>query len=130
MGSKRSLRPRRWEEIRARWRAHLEAQRMSGRTQVAYCQAHGLDPRYFSVWKGKLKPAERTARRAPAPKVAKHSVVPLVPVVIKSSSGTDASTTDPLTIHLRLPNGLSVSITIPSLNRLPSVLEHLAQTPC
>jgi hypothetical protein len=89
-----------------------------------------LDPRYFSVWKGKLKRAERTARQALAPEGAKHSAVPLVPLVIKSSSGTDASSADPLTIHLRLPNGLSVSMTIPSLSRLPSVLEHLAQAPC
>ncbi len=130
MGSKRSLRAGRREEIRARWRAHLEAQRISGGTQAAYCQAHGLDPRYFSVWKDKLKRAEQAAQRAPIPKAAKRPAVPLIPLVIKNGCGTDASSADPLTIHLRLPNGLSLSMTIASLSRLPSVLEHLAQAPC
>jgi hypothetical protein len=32
------------------------AQRGSGQTQAAYCRTHGLDPKYFTRWKGKLRP--------------------------------------------------------------------------
>ena len=47
---------RRREDIRAWWAEHLAAQRKSGQTQVAYCRAQGLDPKYFTLWKGKLQP--------------------------------------------------------------------------
>ncbi|MBW4051346.1 MAG: hypothetical protein HIU85_07775 [Proteobacteria bacterium] len=32
-------------------------QRKSGQAQVAYCRARGLDPKYFTRWKGKLREA-------------------------------------------------------------------------
>lgn len=48
---------RRREEIRAWWAEHLAAQRKSGQTQVAYCGARGSDPKYFTLWKGKLREA-------------------------------------------------------------------------
>jgi len=129
MGSRR-LHSRRREEIWARWRAHREAQRASGQTQVAYCRRHGLDPRHFSVWKSKLKRAKGTAPAANGP--TKGSGLRMVPVVIRSGSGTvsHVGAAEPLTIHLHLSNGLSVSMTIAGVGRLPSVLEHLARTAC
>lgn len=63
----KAKRSRRREDIWAGWRAHLEAQRASGQTQAAYCGARGLDPRYFSVWKGKLAGEKRSVGKASAP---------------------------------------------------------------
>jgi hypothetical protein len=131
MGSRR-LHSGRREEIWARWRSHREAQRASGQTQVAYCRRHGLDPRHFSVWKSKLKRAEGTAPAANGP--TKGSGLRMVPVVIRSGSGagvvSHVGAPEPLTIHLQLSNGLSVSMTLAGVGRLPSVLEHLARTAC
>ena len=126
----RRLHSRRREEIWARWRSHREAQRTSGQTQVAYCRTHGLDPRHFSVWKGKLKRAEATALAASG--TTKGSGLRMVPVVIRSGSGTvsHVGAAEPLTIHLQLSNGLSVSMTIAGVGPLPSVLEHLARAAC
>lgn len=42
-------------DLRARWAEHLAAQRKSGQTQGTYCRAQGLDPKYFTPWKGKLQ---------------------------------------------------------------------------
>jgi hypothetical protein len=129
MGSTGSQRSRRREEIWAQWRGHLEAQRASGQTQLAYCQAHGLEAKHFSVWKSKLK---RAAEASPARGTAKPSKLRLVPLVIRNRLGTheSAATTEPLTIHLQLPNGLAVSMSVASLSRLPCVLEHLARAAC
>lgn len=46
---------RRREDIRTSWAEHVAAQRKSGQTQAAYCRAQGLEPRYFTLWKGKLQ---------------------------------------------------------------------------
>jgi hypothetical protein len=56
----------------------------------------------------------------------------MVPVVIRSGSATvsQVGTEEPLTIHLQLSNGLSVSMTIAGVRRLSSVLEHLARAAC
>jgi hypothetical protein len=56
----------------------------------------------------------------------------MVPVVIGSGSGTvsHVAAAEPVTIHLQLPNGLSVSLTIAGERRLTSVLEHLARAAC
>ena len=119
MKAKRSWRR---EDIWAGWRAHLEAQRASGQTQAAYCDARGLDPRYFSVWKGKLAGEKRSVGKASAP-------LRLVPLLVKNSSCGSASP-EPLSIQLSLRNGLSVSLSLPSTVSLRSVLAELAQAPC
>jgi len=33
----------------------MKAQQDSGQSQVAYCRARGLDPKYFTLWKRKLR---------------------------------------------------------------------------
>ena len=58
---------RRREDIRAWWAEHLAAQRKSGQTQVAYCRARGLDPKYFTLWKGTLLEASVATPRAWCP---------------------------------------------------------------
>jgi hypothetical protein len=118
------------EDIWAGWRAHLEAQRASGQSQVAYCRARGLDPRYFSVWKGKLAGEKRSAGKAASTRRSKQVSLRLVPLVVKNSR-SDFPSTEPLSIQLSLHNGLSVSLSIPSVALLRSVLDELAsQTPC
>ena len=68
---------RRREDIRAWWAAHMKAQQDSGQSQVAYWRARGLDPKYFTLWKRKLR----------GPGVAAETVEParLVPVVVRAN---------------------------------------------
>jgi hypothetical protein len=128
MGSGRSMPTRRREAVWARWRAHVEGQRASGQTQKAYCRAHGLCPRYFCVWRKKLlAPA---LRGAPAVRATEASKLQLVPVVIRKNSDADCSSVDALTLQVTLPNGLSISLSLLSVDQLPSVLELLAATRC
>src|SRR5262249_37288216 len=115
MGSSRLSPSKRREEVRAHWRAHVEAQGASGQTQTAYCREHGLEPKYFSVWKGKLKRFAHSASTPPAVTAATDSAVQLVPLIIKRTSDTDLATADSLTLHVKLANGLSVAISLPDL---------------
>lgn len=55
MTTRRLSPSRRREDVRAWWAEHLAAQGRSGQTQAAYSRARGLDPRYFTLWKGKLQ---------------------------------------------------------------------------
>jgi hypothetical protein len=106
------------------------AQRASGQSQAAYCRARGLDPKYFTVWKRKLAACGAPPARAPQGS-ASRPPLRLVPLVVKEASSTESSTaTEPVSIHLKLPNGLSVSLQIPMLRMLPALLVELAQTPC
>jgi hypothetical protein len=130
MGSGHSLPTRRREAVWMRWRAHVEAQRASGQTQKSYCRKHGLCARYFCVWKKKLKLLEQAASRTRAIKATEASQLQLVPVVIQKSSDANHSSGDALTPQVTLPNGLSVCLSLPSVGRLPLVLEQLAVTRC
>ena len=67
-------------DIRAWWAEHLAAQRKLGQTKAAYCRAQGLDPKYFTLWKGKLRDAEM----AGPPR--------MVPVVVASAAERAVST--------------------------------------
>src|SRR5271156_5386890 len=82
----RTSRAQRSAEIRAKWAAHVAAWRDSGRRQSEYCRERGLDPKYFSTWKGRVE-------RAPS----------LVPVVVRARAAgpavaATAMTTDELTL--------------------------------
>ena len=57
MTSKRLSPFRHRDDIRPWWAEHLAAQRKSGQTQTAYCRAQGLDPKYFTLGKDKLRDA-------------------------------------------------------------------------
>lgn len=116
----------RTEEARDRWHKHVIAHRASGQTQVAYCRAHGLDPSYFSMWKRRLALLGAVASRA-------SRSMHLVPLVVKTapeSAECAASTAEPISMHLTLRNGLSVSLRMPSLNSIPVLLNELAELPC
>ena len=43
------------EAVRALWRGHFEAWRLSGLTQREYCERHGLSLKSFGNWRGQLK---------------------------------------------------------------------------
>lgn len=73
MARNRLLPSRRREDIRAWWAEYLAAQRKSGQIQVAYCRAQGLDPKYFTLWKDKLRDAEM----AGTPRMVPVTVRPL-----------------------------------------------------
>lgn len=114
---------RRSRSVRAKWRRHIEAQRRSGEKQAVYCRARGLDPRYFSVWKGKLAKA---AQVVPA----------LVPVRIKGTTAvTTASREDgksdlSCTLSVRLPNGIVLDVQSASAQALTALLAELSRLPC
>lgn len=118
---------RRVKEARGRWHKHLVAQRASGQTQVAYCRAQGLDPSYFSMWKRKL--AERGAIVS-APASRSMRLVPLVVKSMPESAERAVSTAEPISMHLTLRNGLSVSLRMRSLSSIPVLLNELGQLPC
>lgn len=97
---------RRNERVWVRWAEHVEAQGASGQTQKDYYREHALDPRYFSVWKSKLKRSAHPAAKASAIKAAG------VPLVIRKAVDADRSRddADPLAIHGKLANGLGVDL--------------------
>jgi hypothetical protein len=112
------------EEARGRWRKHVAAQRASGQTQVAYCRAQGLEPSYFSMWKRKL-----AASVALAGTSASRSMR-LVPLVVKPVRESSEPRGEPISMHLTLRNGLSVSMRISSLSSIAVLLNELAELPC
>lgn len=69
---------RRWSEVRAKWSAQIAARRPSNLRQSDCCCQSGVDPKYFSVWKGRLV-REAAELRAPA---ATATPVTRVPVVL------------------------------------------------
>ncbi len=116
----------RTEEARDRWHQHVIAQRASGQTQVSYCRAQGLDPSYFSMWKRRLGTPGAVPSRA-------RRSMRLVPLVVKTASESvpcTALTVEPISMHLTLRNGLSVSLRIPSLGSIPVLLNGLADLSC
>ncbi|MGH8256773.1 MAG: IS66 family insertion sequence element accessory protein TnpA [Steroidobacteraceae bacterium] len=115
---------RRRKDVRAWWAEHLAAQRKSGQTQVAYCRARGLDAKYFTLWKGKLRAAAFTdvprmvpVRVAPTP----EPPVPAIPETVPASAVA--------CLRLSLANGMSVSLEI-ALGALPAVVRALATLRC
>jgi hypothetical protein len=114
----RTSRVQRSAEIRAKWAAHVAAWRGSGRRQSEYCRERGLDPKYFSIWKGRVE-------RAPI----------LVPVVVRAraagpAAAATAVTTDEVTLSATLPNGIALNVHLPSARTLSLVLTELARLPC
>jgi hypothetical protein len=114
---------RRREDVRAWWAEHLFAQGKSGQTQAAYCRARGLDPKYFTLWKGKLRQASAASPR-------------MVPVVVRPSAESPVSATTEVVpgsaavcLRLSLGNGLSLSLEI-APGALPAVVRELSRLRC
>ena len=118
---------RRREEIRAWWAEHLAAQRKSGQTQVAYCGARGSDPKYFTLWKGKLREAAVATPRMVPVVVTPSAEPPVVNPVPADPETTPASAV--VCLRLFLGNGMSVSLEI-APGALPAVVRELSRLRC
>jgi hypothetical protein len=122
---------RRREDIRAGWADHLQAHRDSGQSQADYCRARGLDPKYFTLWKRKLRD-ER-----PAVKPIESSR--LVPVVLRTgrfAPASDVPRSEPasvpaavVAIRLNLGNGISLSLEV-ATGAIPTLVRELASVLC
>jgi hypothetical protein len=119
---KRSPTPRRLE-LRQRWQQRLNAQSSSGIPQTQWCRENGIEPKYFSLWKGKL------AKLAAAKAACAPTEVHLVPVTVLPNAVT-AAWPSGLGLTVTLPNGLSVSFNVPDLLNVAPPLRELAGLPC
>lgn len=124
MASNRLSSSRRREDIRAWWAEHLAAQRKSGETQVAYCRAQGLDPKYFTLWKGKLQ----AAAVASAPRMVPVVVAPTAEPPASAMPET-GSVSPVVSLRLALGNGMSLSLEI-APGALPALVRELARLRC
>ena len=115
---------RRREDIRAWWAEHLAAQRKSGQTQVAYCRAQGLDPKYFTLWKGKLQ----AAAVASAPRMVPVVVAPTAEPPASAMPET-ASASAVVALRLLLGNGISLSLEI-AAGVLPALVSERSRLRC
>ena len=122
---------RRREDIRAWWAAHMKAQQHSGQSQVSYCRARGLDPKYFTLWKRKLR----------EPRGSGETIEParLVPVVVRAHKPVSPSKvarekrlSEPASIvalRLSLGNGISLSLEVATAS-IPALVRELAGLRC
>ena len=123
---------RRREDIRAWWAAHMKAHQDSGQSQVAYCRARGLDPKYFTLWKRKLREPRGSGETIVEP-------ARLVPVVVRAHKAVSPSkvaqekrSSEPATIvalRLSLGNGISLSLEL-ATGSIPALVRELAGLRC
>ena len=96
---------RRREDIRVWWAAHVKAQRDSGQSQVEYCRARDLDPKYFTLWKRKLRDPRVSAKTVESdclvPVVVRAERTVPAPAVPRAKSPHEA----PVIVALRLSLG-------------------------
>lgn len=119
--------PRRREDIRAWWAEHLAAQRRSGGTQAAYCRAQGLDPKYFTLWKGKLQAAAVGSAPRMVPVVV--TPAPQLPVSAMPETASAAAVVSLVSLRLSLGNGMSLTLEI-APGALPAVVRELSRLRC
>ena len=118
---------------RARWQLHLKAQQSSGQTQAAYCRAQGLNPKYFSLWKRKLRVMEEPA---PGVTVPEDTAAAFVPVIVQAESDGMAPDAprptrgNDLVLKATLRNGLAFEVAVGSPEVLVPLLTQLAALPC
>jgi len=114
---------RRSTEIRGLWQQRVSAQQASGIAQTRWCRENGVEPKYFSVWKGKL------AKVAAANQICAPTGAQLVPVTLRPNT---VKTFPPsgLGLTVTLPNGVSLSFNIPDSLNVAPLLRELAGLPC
>lgn len=123
MTRNRLSRSRRRQDVRAWWAGHLAAQGKSGQAQAAYCRARGLDPKYFTLWKSKLRQTSAASPRM-VPVVVTPSAEPPLPAMAETVPASAA-----VSLHLSLGNGLSLSLEI-APGALPAVVRELSRLRC
>lgn len=121
-------RAQRSEEVRGKWAAHVAAWRACGGRQSDYCRERGLDPKYFSIWKGRLgarAAAGEPARLAP-------TLVPIVVTAAPRDLALDARTNRDaeFSVGVTLPNGIALNIRLPSVRALPPLVAELSRLSC
>lgn len=109
-------------EIRHRWQQRLDAQRASGVAQTQWCRENGIDPKYFSLWKGKL--AKLAVSAAPSTPVNR-----LVPVIVRPEVKPAAAPTS-VGLSVTLPNGVSVRFECSDALGVGPLLRELAGLAC
>lgn len=125
--SKRGTRPTRSElaaGVRAKWAGHVAAWQREGGRQADYARRHGLAPGLFSLWKCRLAKAESAGASATP------SLIPVMITRDPSATSPTSTASTPSTLHVRLPNGVSVQIEIGSPSAVAGVLAELAQLRC
>ena len=126
----RPTRAQRSSEVRAKWGAHVAAWKATGGRQSDYCQAQGLDPKYFSIWKGRL---ERVAPAGVAPPTA-DTAATLVSVVIRANAPrrviADPVPREEVGLSVTLPNGIALNSHVASAGALTPLLAELARLSC
>ena len=126
----RPTRTQRSSEVRAKWGAHVAAWKATGGGQSDYCRAQGLDPKYFSIWKGRL---ERVAPAGVAPPTV-DTAATLVPVVIRASAPrgviADRVPGEEVGLSVTLPNGIALNFHVASTGALAPLLAALAHLSC
>ena len=115
---------RRRKDIRAWWAEHVAAQRKSGQTQAAYCRAQGLDPKYFTLWKGKLRDAEMAGPPSMVPVVVAPATKPPVPATLERPISSSV-----VSVRRSLANGMSLSLEIAPA-ALPALVRERAGLRC
>ena len=120
------------KDIRAWWAAHMKEQQDSGQSQVAYCRAKGLDPKYFTLWKRKLREPWGSGETIVEP-------ARLVPVLVRANKAVSPSkvarekrSSEPATIvalRLSLGNGISLSLEVATAS-IPALVRELAGLRC
>jgi len=123
--SRRGTRPTRADlsaQVRGKWAAHVSAWQREGGRQADYARRQGLAPGLFSLWKCRLAKLEASATRQAAS---------LIPVTVKRGPApAPTATPTSTTLHVRLPNGVSVQIEVGTPSALPAVLAELAALRC
>jgi hypothetical protein len=124
---------RRREDIRAWWAAHVKAQRDSGQSQVAYCRARGLDPKYFTLWKRRqrdrdLRVTAKTSEPAGLiPVVVRADRMALAPAVPRGDPTHEPTAI--VALRLSLGNGISLSLEVATA-AIPTLVRELAGLRC
>ena len=119
---KRTLSPR-LLEIRRRWQLRVNSQQASGIPQTQWCRENGIEPKYFSLWKGKL------AKLAAANGSTAAARAQLVPVTIRPSAVKAASLSG-LGLTVTLANGVHVRFDVPDTRHVAPLRKELAGLAC
>ena len=126
----RPTRAQRSSEVRAKWGAHVAAWKATCGRQSDYCRAQALDPKYFSIWTGRL---ERVAAAGAAPATTETAAA-LVPVVIRANTSrgviVDRVPGEEVGMSVTLPNGIALNFHGASAGALVPLLAELARLSC
>lgn len=130
--------PKSNSKTRSKWERVIAAGEASGLTATEYCKRHGINPKHYSLWKGKLRDAgvELPASGKAQSRAVKKESSASKPARTKSSrmqtadrSSADATPKvdfEAYSISATLLNGLVIEIKCPGEAELSLALQHLA----